>query len=166
MPLANNRDQVMSILIDYLVRKYGIKRERVHVDVDLESGLRLDGDDVSDFVQDVEKEFQLDLYDAYYMKFWPDGRNKRGIQGGFAPVKTGQITMDREAGGFQLIAQAARLPIGVFAVQQPQQNGLEREGFVARRFGLQFSPSNSHSEQLQGLKPRDVIAVRCMIRHG
>lgn len=78
MPLASNRDQVMSILIDYLVRKYGIKRERVHEDVDLESGLRLDGDDVSDFVQDVESEFKLDLYDAYYIKFWPDGHNKPG----------------------------------------------------------------------------------------
>ena len=88
------------------------------------------------------------------------------VQGCFAPVKGCQITMDRDAGGFKLIAQTARLPIGLFGIRQPQQKGLGREGFVARRFGLQFSPSDCHSKQLQGLKPREVIAVRGMIRHG
>ena len=40
-----------------------------------------------------------------------------GIQGGFAPIKTRQIAVDGEAGGFKLIAQAARLPIGLFGIQ-------------------------------------------------
>ena len=58
------------------------------------------------------------------------------VQGGFAPIKTGQITMDGEPYSFQLIAQAARLTIGLPGIQQPWQKGFGREGFVARRLPL------------------------------
>ena len=72
-------------------------------------------------------------------------------QGSFGPVNAGQITVHRKAGGLELVAQAAHLPVGEFGSDQPVEPGFRLHG-LARTFRQPFAPSRRHAIEMQGFQ--------------
>lgn len=78
MSLGEQRREIMEFMIRILVDKYGVRRSSLHEHTDLESDLRLDGDDLSDFIEDIERFVKRDLRRAFQAIFWPNGIADKG----------------------------------------------------------------------------------------
>lgn len=69
-----------------LTEKYGVPLRLVDLDGELVRDMRLDDDDISEFLLDIQAHFGVSLVAAFNARLWPNGQSRPGKAATFSDV--------------------------------------------------------------------------------